>query len=120
LSSYSLCTLPLAQFFSLQCTGKKPRGCILLTLCSTYSSLVFIYTLFSANIKTIVRFWSMGKFLKHGWDLGMGWRMRSSLVVALQRLTVNAQVATALGSIPASVDTVESEERQMKQCLQAH
>ncbi len=31
-------------------------------------------------------------------------------------LTANAKVATALGSIPASPDTVESEGRQMKQC----
>ncbi len=41
-----------------------------------------------------------------GWDLAK-W---------LERLTVNALVATVLGSIPASVGTVESEERQMKQC----
>ncbi len=34
----------------------------------------------------------------------------------LVRLTVNDKVATALGSIPASSDTVESEGRQMKQC----
>ncbi len=34
----------------------------------------------------------------------------------LERLTANAEVATVLGSIPASSDTVESEERQMKQC----
>ncbi len=33
-----------------------------------------------------------------------------------QRLTANAEVATVLGSIPASSDTVESEGRQMKQC----
>ena len=32
------------------------------------------------------------------------------------RLAVNAKVATALGSIPASYDTVESDGRQMKQC----
>jgi len=31
-------------------------------------------------------------------------------------LTANAPVATVLGSIPASVGTVESEGRQMKQC----
>ena len=41
--------------------------------------------------------------------------MRSSLVVRAY-LTVNAPVATVLGSIPASVGTVESEGRQMKQC----
>ncbi len=34
----------------------------------------------------------------------------------LERLTVNALVATVLGSIAASSDTVESEGRQMKQC----
>jgi hypothetical protein len=33
----------------------------------------------------------------------------------LERLTINAPVATVLGSIPASVGTVESEGRQMKQ-----
>ncbi len=30
--------------------------------------------------------------------------------------TANAEVATVLGSIPASSDTVESEGRQMKRC----
>ncbi len=34
----------------------------------------------------------------------------------LERLSANAEVATVLGSIPASSDTVESEGRQMKQC----
>jgi hypothetical protein len=34
----------------------------------------------------------------------------------LERLTVNNEVATGLGSIPASSDTVESEGRQMNQC----
>ncbi len=34
----------------------------------------------------------------------------------LERLTANAEVATVLGSISASSDTVESERRQMKQC----
>ncbi len=42
----------------------------------------------------------------NGWDLS-DW---------LERLTANAKVATVLGSIPASSDTVESEGRQMKQC----
>jgi hypothetical protein len=37
--------------------------------------------------------------------------MRSS-----QCLTANAEVATVLGSISASSDTVESEGRRMKQC----
>ncbi len=40
-------------------------------------------------------------------------RMRSSVVV---RAYDNATVATVLGSIPASVGTVESEGQQMKQC----
>jgi hypothetical protein len=40
--------------------------------------------------------------------------MRFSRVV--ERLAVNAKVATVLGSIPASSDTVESEGWQMKQC----
>jgi hypothetical protein len=31
-------------------------------------------------------------------------------------ITVNPMVATVLGSIPASLDTVESEERRMNQC----
>ncbi len=31
-------------------------------------------------------------------------------------MAANAKVATLLGSIPASSDTVESEGRQMKQC----
>ncbi len=33
-----------------------------------------------------------------------------------QVLGVNARVATVLGLIPASSDTVESEGRQMKEC----
>ncbi len=41
----------------------------------------------------------------------------SDLALWLERLTANAEVATVLGSIPASSsDTVESEGRQMKQC----
>ncbi len=42
--------------------------------------------------------------------------MRWDLAYWLERLTANAPVATVLGSIPASVGTVESEGRQMKQC----
>ncbi len=34
----------------------------------------------------------------------------------LERLAANAEVATVLGLIPASSDTVESRGRQMKQC----
>jgi hypothetical protein len=34
----------------------------------------------------------------------------------LERLNANAKVATVLGSMPASFDTVESQGRQMKQC----
>ncbi len=45
-------------------------------------------------------------FSKCAWDLAE-W---------LERLTANTKIATVLGSIPASSDTVESEERQMKQC----
>ncbi len=41
-----------------------------------------------------------------GWDLAE-W---------LERLAVNAKVATVQGSIPASSDSVESEGREMKQC----
>jgi len=36
--------------------------------------------------------------------------------MGLERLAANANVKTALGSNPASADTVESEGRQMKQC----
>ncbi len=42
----------------------------------------------------------------NGWDLAE-W---------VERLAVNAEVTTVLGSIPASSDAVESEGRQMKQC----
>jgi hypothetical protein len=45
-----------------------------------------------------------------GWDL----------VEWLERLAVNAKVATVLGSIPASSDTAESEGRQMKQCRRTY
>jgi hypothetical protein len=49
-----------------------------------------------------------------GWD---GWdRMRWDVAEWLDRLTDNAKIATVLGSIPASSDTVESEGQQMKQC----
>ncbi len=40
--------------------------------------------------------------------------MRSSWVV--ERRIVNAEVATVMGLIPASFDTVESEERQKRRC----
>jgi hypothetical protein len=43
--------------------------------------------------------------------------MRCSQVrMRFGRVTANAEVATVLGSIPTSSDTVESEGRQMKQC----
>jgi hypothetical protein len=42
--------------------------------------------------------------------------MDRDLAEWLERLTANAVVATVLGSIPASSDTVESVGRQMKQC----
>ncbi len=38
-------------------------------------------------------------------------------MVRVERLAVDANVATVLGSITASSDTVEAEGRQMKQCL---
>ncbi len=43
-------------------------------------------------------------------------KLSRDLAQWLERLTANALVATVLGSIPASVGTVESEGRQMKQC----
>ncbi len=49
---------------------------------------------------------SQGNEDRYGWDLAE-W---------LKRLTVNAVVATVLGSIPAFSNTVESEGRQMTQC----
>ncbi len=55
-----------------------------------------------------------------GWELAYLW-MRFSRVCGwdlsewLERLTVNAVVATDLGWIPASSDIMESEGRQMKQ-----
>jgi hypothetical protein len=49
-----------------------------------------------------------------GWDLAEFWGW--DLAVWLERLTANAVVATVLGSIPASSDTVKSKGRQMKQC----
>ncbi len=42
-----------------------------------------------------------------GWDLAEWF---------VERLTVNAEVATALVSIPVSSDTAVSDGRQMKQC----
>jgi hypothetical protein len=58
---------------------------------------------------------------KHGGSRKILMWVRSSRVSGwylaewLERLTANALVATVLGSIPASSDTVESEGRQMKQ-----
>ncbi len=48
-----------------------------------------------------------------GWDLT---ESGGDLAEWLERLTANAVVATVLGSIPTSSDTVESEGRKMKQC----
>ncbi len=36
--------------------------------------------------------------------------------MSIERLTANPEVATVLGSIPASSDTVESKGWEMKQC----
>ncbi len=48
-----------------------------------------------------------------GWDVAeCGW----DLAEWLEPLTANAVVATVLGLIPASSDTVEYVGRQMKQC----
>ncbi len=41
--------------------------------------------------------------------------MRSSSI-GLERLAANAKVATALGSLPTSSDTVEPAGRRVKQC----
>jgi hypothetical protein len=41
---------------------------------------------------------------------------RLAQIQRLERLTVNAPVATVLGLIPASIGTVESVGLQMKQC----
>ncbi len=43
--------------------------------------------------------------------------MDPDLAELLERLAVNAKVATVLGAITASFDTVKSEGRQMKQSL---
>jgi hypothetical protein len=42
--------------------------------------------------------------------------MRSSRVVRASYITANAEVATVLGSIPASSEAVKSEGRLRKQC----
>ena len=62
------------------------------------SSIAVVFKLFSQILQT--------HRIERGWDLAE-W---------LERLTANAVVATVLGSIPASSDTVKSEGRQMKQC----
>ncbi len=49
-----------------------------------------------------------------GWDLAdSGWNLAEWLEAVCH--APNVEVATVLGSIPASSDTVESEGRQMKQ-----
>ncbi len=50
------------------------------------------------------------------WLVWMSFGRGRDLAEWLERLTVNAEVATVLGSIPASSNTVESEVRQIKQC----
>jgi hypothetical protein len=66
---------------------------------------------------TLVNFFSSSSIewdlAEGGWDLAEGgWDQAEWL----QRLTAHAEVATVLGSIPASSDTVESDTRQMKHC----
>ena len=58
------------------------------------------------SIQNIWRFLSYFAQVSSIWDLAE----------LLECLAVNAKVATVLGSIPASSDTVESEGQQMKQC----
>ncbi len=65
------------------------------------------------------KFWYFHKGHNHqdtihqrGWDIFS----RRDLAEWSERLTANVKVATAMGSIPTSFDTVESEGRQMKQC----
>ncbi len=53
----------------------------------------------------------MGKYIITSYYFS-GW----DLAEKLERLTANANVPTVPGLMPASSDTVESEERQMKQC----
>jgi hypothetical protein len=50
----------------------------------------------------------------HGAQINFG-DLTPYLTHGLERLTANAKVATVLGSILASSDSVESEGRQMKQ-----
>jgi hypothetical protein len=55
--------------------------------------------------------------LHKAWEQGCGFvSITYYLAEWLERLTANAVVATVLGSIPASSDTVESKGRQMKHC----
>ncbi len=71
---------------------------------------VYLRLIFKGSLWTI---FSELQVFFHGWDLAeCGW----DLAERLERLTVNAVVATVLGSIPASSDTMESEGRQMKRC----
>ncbi len=59
------------------------------------------------NFKYFLHYWMCCKFVSRGWDLAE-W---------LERLTANAKVATVLGSIPASTETMESEGRLWKKCF---
>ncbi len=60
----------------------------------------------------VLVFWKGGvvKIGKREWDVAEWW----------ERLTVNAKVATVIGSFPPSSDTVESEGRKMKQWRITH
>ncbi len=49
-------------------------------------------------------------------DLACGWDLAVVDTWPIEHLTVNAEVATVLGSIPAFSKTVEIEGQQMKQC----
>jgi hypothetical protein len=65
----------------------------------------------ATSIVAVVVFVNVRKNVKfHMIDVGM-----DIILNVDERLTANAKVATVLGSIPASSDTVESEGRQMKQ-----
>ncbi len=69
----------------------------------------------SISLKMILSCYSCCPFKIKNFRTFLDEWMRSSRV-GRERLTANAVVATFLGSIPASSDTVESEGRQMKQC----
>jgi hypothetical protein len=115
--------LPLSSPINLS-ISQRGRGVKRLALWTTDCSTAFYIFISRLNLRMRSSLTTFYIFISR-----LNLRMRSSLVVRaltvhnlvnisflLNKYAANAPVATVLGSIPASIGTVESEGRQMKQC----